>query len=65
MQTRCVTGRSQWFVTVLSGSTTLSYSATATRRQRRGSPVSHRYRPSDATAQPVPMTECRVTGDKT
>jgi hypothetical protein len=50
--------QSQWFATVLSGSTTLSrhhdqagsYSATAAWRQRRGPPVSHRYRPSDATA---------------
>jgi hypothetical protein len=50
--------RSQWFATVLSGSTTLgwqrgqagSYGATATRRQHRGPPVRHRCRPSDATA---------------
>jgi hypothetical protein len=65
MQTRRVEGRSQWFVTVLSGSTTLGYSVTATRRQRCGPPDSHRYWPSNATAQPVLMTECRVAGDKT
>jgi hypothetical protein len=49
--------RSQWFATVLSGSTTLgwqrgqagSYMATAARRQRHGPPVRHRYGPSDAT----------------
>jgi hypothetical protein len=48
--------RSQWFATVLSGSTTLgrqrgqsgSYGATAARRQCRGPPARHRYRPSDA-----------------
>jgi hypothetical protein len=51
MQTRHVVGRSQWLVTVPSGSTTLGYRATATRRQHRGPPVSHRYGPSDATAQ--------------
>jgi hypothetical protein len=38
-------------VTVPSGSTTLSYRATATRRQCRGPPVSHRYGSSDATTQ--------------
>jgi hypothetical protein len=51
MQTRHVACRSQWFVTVPSGSTTLGYRATATRHQRRGPPVSHRYGPSDATVQ--------------
>jgi hypothetical protein len=51
MQMRRVGGRSQWLVTVPSGSTTLDYRATATQRQRCGSPVSHRYGPSDATAQ--------------
>jgi hypothetical protein len=65
MQTRHVAGRSHWFVTVLSGSTTLGYSATATRCKRRGPRVSHRYQPSDAIAQPIPMTKCRVAGDKT
>jgi hypothetical protein len=50
--------RSQWFATVLSGSTTLgrqrgqagSYGVTAVRSQRRGPPIRHRYRPSDTTA---------------
>jgi hypothetical protein len=65
MQTTHVAGMSQWFVTVLSGSTTLGYSVTATRRQRREPPDRHRYWPSNATAQPIPMTECRVAGDKT
>jgi hypothetical protein len=51
MQMRRVAGRSQWPVTVPSGSTTLGYRATATRRQRRGPPVSHRYGSSDAMAQ--------------
>jgi hypothetical protein len=49
--------QSQWFGTVLSGSTTLgrqrgqagSYDATAARHQHGGPPVRHRYRPSDAT----------------
>jgi hypothetical protein len=47
--------RSQWFATVLSGSTTLgwgqasSYGATAARCQHSGTPVRHRYSPSDAT----------------
>jgi hypothetical protein len=67
------TTQSQWFTTVLSGSTTLdrqygqagSYSATAARRQHRGPPVRHRYRPSDSTHHAVPLTECRVTDDKT
>jgi hypothetical protein len=65
MQMRRVAGRSQWFITMPSGSTTLGYSATATRRHHCGPPVSHRYRLSDATAQPVPMTESAVAGDKT
>jgi hypothetical protein len=51
MQMRRVAGRSQWLVIVSSGSTTLGYRATPTRRQRRGPPVSHRYGPSDATTQ--------------
>jgi hypothetical protein len=50
-------GRSQWFATVPSGSTTLgrqrgqagSYSATATRCQCREPSVRNRYRPSDVT----------------
>jgi hypothetical protein len=32
MQTRRVVGKSQWFVTVLSGSITLAYNTTATQR---------------------------------
>jgi hypothetical protein len=62
MQTRRVAGRSQWLVTVPSGSTTLVYRATATRRQRHGPPVSHRYGPSDATAQHY--TDDRMQGGR-
>jgi hypothetical protein len=62
--------RSQWFATVLSGSTTLgqqhgqvgSYGATTARRQRHGTPVRHRHRPSDATA-PCHTTD-RVHGGR-
>jgi hypothetical protein len=64
MQMRRLAGTSQWFVTVLSGSITLGYSATATG----DSAVGH----LSATAtglvtqrhSTVPMTECRMTGDK-
>jgi hypothetical protein len=62
MQMRRVAGRSQWFVTVPSGSTTLAYSTTTTRRQRRGPPVSHCYWPSDVMAQH--RTDDRMQGDR-
>jgi hypothetical protein len=62
MQMRRVGGRSQWLVTVPSGSTTLDYRATATQRQRRGPPISHRYRPSDAVAQH--RTDDRMQGGR-
>jgi hypothetical protein len=58
MQMRHGAGRSQWFVTVSSGSTTLGYSATATY----GPPVSHRYGPIDTTAQH--RTDDRMQGGK-
>jgi hypothetical protein len=62
MQMSRVAGKSQWFITVPSGSITLCYSTTTTRRQRRGSPVSHRYGPSDVTAQH--RTDDRMQGDR-
>jgi hypothetical protein len=51
MQTRRVVGKSQWFATVPSGSTTLGYNATATWRRRRGPHISQCYESSDATTQ--------------
>jgi hypothetical protein len=62
MQMRRVVGRSQWPITVPSGSTTLGYRATVTQRQHRGPPVSHRYGPRDATAQH--RTDDRMQGGK-
>jgi hypothetical protein len=60
MQTRRVAGRSQWFVTMLSGSTTLGYNATATRHLSATATglVTQRH-------STIPMTECSVAGDKT
>jgi hypothetical protein len=60
---RRVAGRSQCLVTVPSGLTTLGYRATATLRQHREPPVSHRYGPSDATTQH--RTDDRMPRDKT